>query len=100
MPTWSGSRCAKVANDLPVLPSIFGLPQLPWFALTFPDFWDQNPFMLHEVVASPLNLMSDAHFGYSMGGTQTFVNSGFAYMAPEAGTLSFMREVVRLLKKA
>jgi len=53
--------------------------------------------MLREVVASPLNLMSDAHFGYSMGGTQTFVNSGFAYMAPEAGTLSFMREVVRLL---
>lgn len=59
--------------------------------------WFQNPFELAEVVGSPLNLMSDAHFGYSMGGTQTFVNSGFAYMAPEAATISFMREVVRLL---
>ena len=59
--------------------------------------WFQNPFSLREVVGSPLNLMSDAHFGYSMGGTQTFVNSGFAYMAPEAATVSFMREVVRLL---
>jgi len=59
--------------------------------------WFQNPFELREVVGSPLNLMSDAHFGYSMGGTDTFVNSGFAYMAPEEGTISFLREVVRLL---
>jgi len=70
------------------------------FALLLSDadvIWFQNPFQLREVVGSPLNLMSDAHFDYSMGGTQTFVNSGFAYMAPETGTISFMREVVKLL---
>ena len=59
--------------------------------------WFQNPFHVREVTGSPLNLMSDAHFGFTMGGTQTFVNSGFAYMAPDPSTLSFMREVVRLL---
>ena len=53
--------------------------------------WFQNLFHVREVTGSPLNLMSDAHFGFSMGGTQTFVNSGFAYMAPDPSTLSFMR---------
>ena len=52
--------------------------------------WFQNPFHVREVTGSPLNLMSDAHFGFTMGGTQTFVNSGFAYMAPDPSTLSFI----------
>ena len=59
--------------------------------------WLQNPFNVPAVTGSPLNLMSDAHFGLGMGTTPYFVNSGFAYMTPEASTLSFMREVVRLL---
>ena len=45
------------------------------FSLLLSDadvIWFQDPFQVEEVVGSPLNLMSDAHFGYSMGGTETF----------------------------
>eukprot|EP00961_Rhodomonas_salina_P068110 914413-Rhodomonas_salina.3 len=41
--------------------------------------------------------MIDSHFGHSMGGTEFFVNSGFAFMKPEGQTVAFMQEVVRLL---
>ena len=59
--------------------------------------WFQDPFQLQEVTGSHLNLMVDAHFNLAMGGTEVFVNSGFAYMKPTELTLAFMREVVRLL---
>eukprot|EP00960_Hanusia_phi_P047056 758187-Hanusia_phi.AAC.2 len=59
--------------------------------------WFKDPFSVPEVVGSHLNLMSDAHFEYAMGGTPYFVNSGFAYMSPHPATIAFMKEVVRLL---
>ncbi len=47
-----------------------------------------NPFHRADVVSTPLNIMSDAHFGYGMGGTPHFVNSGFVYMKPTHETVS------------
>lgn len=56
--------------------------------------WFVNPFEREEVTASPLSIMSDAHFGYSMESTPYFVNSGFAYMKPTEETVSSLHVVV------